>query len=122
VLAVDLPEISVRRRRQRWSIQVDQYPKPGEKMYGPRTVIESKLTERDYATNIGVPNTEVDEVIIDGWCHIENMNTNAYWMSIGGLHIDVTIDGKTGRAKKVIYRVEGEDGVEYVDDNPTRPL
>ena len=101
------------RRRQRWSIQVDQYPKPGEKMYGPRTVIESKVKERDYAANIGVPNAEVDEIFIDGWFHLEGMDTNRYWANIGGLHVNVTVDGKTGRAKAVTWDLEGEDGVQY---------
>jgi hypothetical protein len=90
-------------------------------MFGPRTVIESKSKERDYASSTEVPNTEVDEIFIDGWLHIECMDTNEYWMTVGGLDINVTV-GKDGRAKKVTYRVEDEPGVEYVDDNPARPL
>ena len=102
------------RRRQKWSIQVDQYPKPGQKMYGPRTIIESKVEERDYSANIGVPNTEVDEIFIDGWFHLECMDTNQYWMRIGGLAVNVQVDGKTGRAKSVVWEVEDQqDGVEY---------
>ena len=103
------------RRKQRWSIQVDQYPAKGQRMYGPRTVITSHKDDSHVRDDIGVPNTEVDEIFIDRWAHIEAMSKNCYWMNIGGLDITVTV-GKDGRAKKVTYRVEAEDGVEYVDD------
>lgn len=107
------------RRRQRWSIQVDEYPPKGERMYGPRTVIKSHHPSRPLPghdqTEIVVGNTEVDEIFIDGWLHIELMGGRTYWANIGGLDINVTVD-KDGRAKKVTYRVEAEDGVEYVDD------
>ncbi len=102
------------RRRQRWVVQVDQYPKPRQQTSGPRTIIESRVKERDYAVGIGVPNTEVDEVFIDGWFHLEQMDTNQYWMRIGGLAVNVTVDGKTGRAKRVMWEVDDpQDGCEY---------
>jgi hypothetical protein len=115
----------VTRRKQRWSIQVDEYPAKGEKMFGPRTVIASysepgEISHR-YDNVTVVPDTEVDEIFIDGWLHVEAMSDREYWMSVGGIDINVTV-GKDGRAKKVTYRVEGEPGVEYVDDSPARPV
>jgi hypothetical protein len=83
-------------------------------MYGPRTIIESRVKERNYATNIGLPNTEVDEIVIDHWFHLEGMDTNQYWMRIGGLAVNVQVDGKTGCAKSVMWELDApDDGVEY---------
>ena len=98
------------RRRQRWSIQVDEYPAKGQKMYGPQTIVSSwgRGDTDDYATNIGVPNTELDEIFIDGWFHLEGMSTNQYWMRIGGLTVNVQVDGKTGQAKMVTWEDVGD--------------
>lgn len=105
------------KRKQRWSVQVDEYPAKGEKMYGPRTIVSSwgRGDTDDYATNIGCPNTEVDEIFIDGWFHCELMGGRDYWLNVGGIDINVRV-GKDGRAERIIYRVEAEPGVEIVED------
>lgn len=109
------------RRKQKWSIQVDEYPAKGQRMYGPRTIVASYETPSDdYVRGVELLNTELDEIFIDGWLHVEMMGKRDYWMNVGGLDISVTV-GKDGRAKKVTYRIEAEPGVKYVDDSPARP-
>lgn len=106
------------KRRQRWSIQVDEYPAKGEKMYGPRTIVRSEPYPNGTVINdlvTVVPNTEVDEIFIDGWLHVELMGGRDYWLNVGGIDINVRV-GKDGRAERIVYRVEGEPGVEIVED------
>lgn len=100
------------RRRQKWSVQLDQYPPTGQKMYGPRTIIESTVEDRSYATNIGLPNNEVDEIFIDGWAHIEAMDDREYWVDIAGVVINVSLDRK-GNPTVVTVEFEKRDGVKY---------
>ena len=35
---------------------------------------------------------EFDELIIDHWFHLEQMNDRHWWMYVGGWHINVSID------------------------------
>lgn len=32
-----------------------------------------------------------DELVVDRWLHLEQTNTNHYWMQVGPLHINVTL-------------------------------
>jgi hypothetical protein len=42
------------------------------------------------------------------------MDTNSYWMNIGGLTVNVQVDGRTGKAKRVMWELDSpEDGCEY---------
>lgn len=100
------------RRRQRWSIQVDEYPKPGEKMFGPRTIVDSHPKIRDYATSIPVENTEVDEIFIDSWFHLEAMDRGVYWLNVAGIVLTVSVD-KKGKPTLVTVEHEERDGVTY---------
>ena len=36
-------------------------------------------------------NVQFDELVIDDWLHIEQMDTHNYWMSIGDAAVNVTI-------------------------------
>lgn len=42
------------------------------------------------------PDTVLDELVIDNWFHIEQMDTNAWWMQVGDACINVYVheDGK----------------------------
>jgi hypothetical protein len=35
---------------------------------------------------------EFDELVIDHWFHLEQMDTRCWWMGVGGWHINVHID------------------------------
>ena len=40
-----------------------------------------------------LPNTEFDELVVGlGAIHIEQMDTGYWWMSIGGVHLNIRID------------------------------
>lgn len=99
------------RRKQKWRIQVDTYPAPGTKLSGDRHEVFSHAREgrraqrwNDYdADRIRViPNTEIDEIVIDRWFHLEQMNTNDYWMLIGNLTVNVRV-APDGTAKLVTW-------------------
>ena len=56
--------------------------------------------------------TEFDELVIDAWLHIEQMDTRWWWMQIGPLAVNVHV-GKAGRAERVI--------VDVTDPGPNDP-
>src|SRR5438128_12579931 len=98
-------------------MQVDEYPAPGQRMSGMRHSWRSDhvAPPSKYETPHYLPNTEVDEIVIDSWFHLEAMSDKDYWVSIGGIVINVRV-GKDGKAKSVIVEHEGEDGVTYGGD------
>lgn len=57
------------------------------------------------------PLVQFDELVIDHWFHLEQMDTRHWWMSVGGWHINVSIDA-AGRPKVTIEQVETPDEVE----------
>jgi hypothetical protein len=106
--------------KQKWRFQVDEYRAKGSEMSGMRHSWRSHNTKghvpppSEYDTPHYLPNTEVDEIVIGSWFHLEMMDDNEYWMSIGGLVVNVTIR-KDGTAKLVRYEVEApQEGVTYV--------
>jgi len=50
-----------------------------------------------------------DEVVVDHWLHVEEMDAGRYWMNVGGLVIWVTVT-RDGRPTRV-----------YVDDSDLLP-
>lgn len=115
--------------KQRWRFQVDEYRPKGSKMYGARHQLFSHqedadrsaaLTARhnsdyqtkDQETTTVIP-SEVDELVIDKWFHLEAMDTRSYWMSIGGLTVNVEVR-KDGTAKHVMWELQApQEGVTY---------
>ena len=43
-----------------------------------------------------------DELVIDGWFHLEQMDRRAWWMQIGDHHVNVSI-GRDGKATVTYY-------------------
>lgn len=44
--------------------------------------------------------TEFDELVIDEWIHLEQMDTNHWWMRLGPLMVHVTV-GERGQARTI---------------------
>ncbi len=66
------------------------------------------LVELDNGQKIGCKgngDSVFDELVIDSFLHVEQMNTNQWWMQVGDAAIWVTIDRK-GEAKLSIMRGE----------------
>jgi hypothetical protein len=69
-------------------------------MYSPEYAAEHKVT----CARLKIPYREVpiapvssvfDEVVIDDWLHVEQMDDNHWWMRVGDACINVTLlDGK----------------------------
>jgi hypothetical protein len=51
-------------------------------------VAEVELRSEDYDGPV-----EFDELVIDHWFHLEQMDDRVWWMDVAGLHITVHIDG-----------------------------
>lgn len=66
--------------------------------------------------------TTVDEIVIDRWFHLEQMDTGRYWMAVAGLHINVQVD-RDGRPTDVLVEmVDDQPGVRYrIDANDLTP-
>lgn len=47
-----------------------------------------------------------DELVVDDWFHLEQMDTYYWWMCVGGQHFDIYIPRKKGRPVQVIPRGE----------------
>lgn len=66
-----------------------------------RESIEFQATDFD-------PN-EFDELVVGQWLHVEQMDTNRWWMNIGGVTVWVTAD-RDGRPKCVtVYGPDSYD-------------
>jgi hypothetical protein len=48
-----------------------------------------------------------DELVVDGWLHLEQMNCRDWWMRVGEHTIWVTV-GKDGKAERVTHYGPGE--------------
>lgn len=62
---------------------------------------------------IVLADTVFDEVAVDSWLHVEQMDTNRWWMSVAGLHINVRV-GRNGKAQDVLVEMDDpQPGVSY---------
>jgi hypothetical protein len=50
--------------------------------------------------------TEFDELVVSKWFHLEQMDTGAWWLVVGGVTINIRVD-RDGNTKQVL--VEGPD-------------
>ena len=79
---------SSRRRRPGgyWRFLAHEAPQPGERMCGPAITDESTKH----------PPSIFDEIVVDRWLHVEQMDVSRWWMNVGGVTvwIEVSRDGK----------------------------
>jgi hypothetical protein len=79
---------------------------------GQDTTVE--VADRVYhSRHTELPDTEFDELVVGGWCHIEQMDTGRWWMNIAGVTLHVTAD-RDGRPTAVT--VHGPD--DFADAEP----
>lgn len=75
--------------------------------------VESTAEEGEVVANW--PGAEFDELVVDGWLHVEGMDDHTYWMTVAGVRLVVEV-GDDGRARSVLVEVEREDGVTYLGE------
>lgn len=111
----------------RWRVLVHER-KPGERMSGRAHDITSdpgaperhaetlrRLNElrpdlppsQDWTTVTVLEGTEFDELVVGRWIHVEQMGSGKWWMSVGGVVINITAD-RDGRPKVVDVYGPGE--------------
>ncbi len=71
----------------------------------------------DFVEHTVLEGTEFDELVIGRWIHLEQQDAGQWWMSVGGVVVNVTAD-REGRPKRVsVYGPgdydDGREGCEY---------
>jgi hypothetical protein len=56
--------------------------------------------------------TEFDELVVGSWLHVEQMGAGSWWLDIGGLVVNVSVD-RDGRPRNLTVELEAREGVEY---------
>lgn len=67
--------------------------------------------------SVSLPGALFDELVVDDWLHVEQMDSRKYWINIGGVTVWVRVD-KHGRPKCVDVYGPGDyapavEGVRY---------
>ena len=52
---------------------------------------------------------EFDELVVGRWIHVEQMDATVWWMNVGGVTVNVTVD-RDGRPKRVDVYGPGDYG------------
>lgn len=97
----------------RWRVLAHRW-NPESRMYGNSfeagsLIVGNADPQRDA---VPTPDMEIDEVVIDRWFHLEQMNGRDWWLNVGGVILNVRVD-REGRPTAVLVEVEREPGVEY---------
>jgi len=91
-----------------WNVASDNRFGGGD---GQDTTVE--LDGRTYhQRHIELAGTDLDEVVVSKWLHLEQMDTGVYWINLAGVTITVRAD-RDGRPKHVYVVGPGDD------DDPT---
>lgn len=109
---------SLRRAGSRWRVLV--HDMVATRGYGRAHHIASSHIDVDarYGDLHRLPNTELDEVVVGSWFHLEQMDAGRWWMDVSGITINVAVDNR-GRARSVMVEPEPVDGVVYHVPWPT---
>lgn len=109
----------VKRSKQYFRFSVDKIGKGKFTEHTTHLTSQARgLEELDTVELIQRPDHDfVDEVVINGWFHLEAMSRRSYWMNVAGVTIWVTLR-KDGTVKQVRFYEAGEyddpwPGVDY---------
>lgn len=115
-----MPPRSLRSAGARWRLLVHER-KPGERMNGGEfNVTSDPAAPERHAETMGRLNamrpdlppapdttvttvlegTEFDELVVGRWIHLEQMDTGVWWMSVGGVVLNICAD-RDGRPRQV---------------------
>lgn len=81
-----------------WRFLAHGAPAVGSRWYGAPIELRSSNFEPSV----------FDELVVDRWLHVEQMDSGLWWMRLGGTHFNIRVD-RDGRA----VRVSDFDGNEY---------
>ena len=68
--------------------------------------LERSLPEEFRSHHTDVSGTIFDELVVDRWLHVEAMQSNVWWMNVGGVTLHVTVD-RDGHPKAVSVHMPG---------------
>lgn len=97
----------------RWRLLVHDWVgrRDGGPLYGTATHITSATggpPDTDLRRTISVPGTELDEVVVGRWLHLEQMDTGLWWLNVGGVVLTIRVD-RDGRPRRVRVAGPGDD-------------
>lgn len=89
-----------------------------------------RTSDGEYSKTHLLAGAEFDELVVGSWIHVEQMDTTVWWMNVGGVTINVSVD-RDGRPRAVdVYGPDdyasAREGVKYSlswshDDEYTAP-
>jgi hypothetical protein len=108
----------LRRPGARWRLLA--HTATGTKSYSKSHHVQSdkvKVHDSEHSDTTVLPRTVFDELVVDRWLHIEQMDTGSWWMNIAGVVMWVHVD-RDGHPTDVTVYAPGEyahpvDGVTY---------
>jgi hypothetical protein len=92
-----------------WRIEVnvlkegEEYPDKLKLCSVPYNQGRPENFREDYPIPVAEGNTVFDELVIDNWFHLEQMDDGVYWMRLGDARIDIVVD-EEGKADLKIDR------------------
>jgi hypothetical protein len=113
----------LRRSGSPWRILVHEYlPGRGHRIkYGVSHHV-SNMPDRHERDSEGsrqhvLEGTEFDELVVGSWIHVEQMSDRVFWMNVGGVTINISVD-RDGRPRAVdVYGPDdwapAEEGAKY---------
>jgi hypothetical protein len=101
-----VPDRPVRRAGSRWRILVHEWrgaKHPGQPLYGHSYHVGSdprQAEDGEHVTSTTLEGTEFDELVVGRWIHLEQFDAGRWYVSIGGVFINITAD-RDGRPKVI---------------------
>ncbi len=106
----------LRRAGAVWRLLVHRHSTDGPQSDMAHHVQSDRVKDRAYtefSQTTVLPRTELDELVVGRWLHLEQMDTGFWWMAIGGVVVHVWAD-RDGRPTTVTVHGPGawDDPVE----------
>jgi hypothetical protein len=96
----------------RWRVLVHLKSRDGA--YVPESTKEWRSSDHTHPV-------EFDELVIDHWFHLEQMSDRAWWMDVGGYHINVHLDGYGKPSVSIVQVSTPEEVAEHCEHTRRNP-
>ncbi len=103
---------ALRRAGAVWRVLAHRHPDGGpqsDHAYHVQSDRLSNIPDDAHQTTTVLPHTELDEVVIGRWLHLEQLDTGRWLLNVGGVRLDVTAD-RDGRPTSVSVHSPGTGG------------
>jgi hypothetical protein len=101
----------LRRAGAVWRLLVHRHPTDGPRSDMAYHVQSDRVQGRDdgeWAQTTVLERTELDEVVVGNWLHLEALDTGVWWLNLAGVVITVKVD-RDGNPTRVQVSGPGDD-------------